>query len=121
MKYLCLGFFNKKAMDSLSKEELDAVMSKCEPHIQELYTSDRVVFDAGLGVETTNIGTRNGKLVTTDGPFTETKEQLGNALMIEARDLNEAIQVASQHPAARMGEAFGWRLEIRPVTFFKQT
>ncbi len=120
MKYLCLGFFNKKAMDALSKKDLDALMSECRPYVQDLYHSEDLILDVGLGSETTSIGTLNGKLMTTDGPFTETKEQVGNAFLIEARDLNEAITVASRHPAARMGEDFGWHIEIRPVTALEQ-
>jgi hypothetical protein len=58
----------------------------------------------------TTIRVRNGKLSTTDGPFAETKEQLGGFLLIEARDLNEALQVASRIPMASRGS-----IEVRPI------
>jgi hypothetical protein len=58
---------------------------------------------------------RNGKVSTTDGPFAETKEQLGGYFLIEARDLNDAIQVASRIPSARTGS-----IEVRPIMEFNQ-
>jgi len=58
---------------------------------------------------------RHGKVTVTDGPYAETKEQLGSYFLIEARDLNEAIQVASKHPAARLNEHLGWGVEVRPI------
>ncbi len=58
----------------------------------------------------TTVRVRNGKLSTTDGPFAETKEQLGGFILIEARDLNEAIQVAAKIPLARRGS-----IEVRPI------
>jgi hypothetical protein len=54
-------------------------------------------------------------MVVTDGPFVETRETVGGLIIIEARDLNEAIRIASMHPAARLGEQGGWALEIRPI------
>jgi hypothetical protein len=63
----------------------------------------------------TTLRVRNGKLSTTDGPFAETKEQLGGFYLIEAKDLNEAIQVAARIPSARIGS-----IEIRPVVDFSQ-
>ena len=59
--------------------------------------------------------TRDGKQVVTDGPFVETKEKVGGLFIIEARDLNEAIRIASMHPGARLGEDRGWAVEIRPI------
>ena len=56
----------------------------------------------------------------TDGPFAETKEQVGGFFIIEARDLNEAIRVASKHPAALLGEQVGWGIEVRPIEMFDQ-
>jgi hypothetical protein len=65
--------------------------------------------------DSVSLRTRNGKVTVTDGPYAETKEQLGSYLLIEARDLNEAIQVASKHPAARLNEHLGWRVAVRPI------
>ena len=58
---------------------------------------------------------RGGKVTGTDGPYAETREQLGSDFLIEARDLNEVIPVASKHPAARLNEHLGWGVEIRPI------
>ena len=58
---------------------------------------------------------RGGKVSVTDGPYAETREQLGSYFLIEARDLDEAIRVASKHPAAQLNEHLGWGVEIRPI------
>jgi len=58
---------------------------------------------------------RDGKPVVTDGPYVETKEQVGGLVIIEAADLNEAVRIASLHPAAHLGEKLGWGVEIRPI------
>jgi hypothetical protein len=63
----------------------------------------------------------NGKTVLSDGPYAETREQVGGFFILEARDLNEAIQAASKHPAARVGENMGCAVEIRPIEFFEVT
>ena len=63
----------------------------------------------------TIVRVRNGKLATTDGPFAETKEQLGGYFLIEATDLNDAIQVASRIPSARTGS-----IEVRPIMEFDE-
>jgi hypothetical protein len=122
MKYLCLGFFDSKAMDARPKAEIEAIMRKCEPHVQDLYKSGHLIIDAGLKVETTSVRRVNGKVTVTDGPFVESKEQVGSVFIIEAADLNEAIRVASRHPAVQMseGEQFGWGIEIHPVQVFEK-
>ena len=56
----------------------------------------------------------------TDGPFMETKEQIGGIFVIEAEDMNEAIRVASRHPGARTGEQFRWAIEIHPLDVFNE-
>lgn len=63
---------------------------------------------------------RNGKVSITDGPFAEAKEQIGAFFIIEAKDLNEAIQMASIHPAAHLGDYLGWSVEVRPIETFEQ-
>jgi hypothetical protein len=68
----------------------------------------------------TSVRPRNGKVLITDGPFAETKEQVGAFFIIEAKALNEAIEVASKHPAAHLNEHLGWGIEVRPIQFFEQ-
>jgi hypothetical protein len=68
-----------------------------------------------LTKDSVSLRPKSGKVTVTDGPFAETKEQLGSYFLIEARDLNEAIRVASLHPGARLNEHLGWGIEIRPI------
>jgi len=115
MKYLCLAYGDRAKMEALSKDEMDAIGRECQPHMEELHKSGHVISDEGLRWETMSIRPRNGKVSVTDGPFVETKEQVGGVFIIEARDLNEAILVASKHPAAHVGEQLGWGIEVRPI------
>lgn len=105
MKYLCLVYLDEKRLDELADEdcvEFDAAIRK----------SGRCLASEALqSVQTaTTVRMRNGKLSVTDGPFAETKEQLAGFYMIEARDLNEAIQIAAEIPPARVG-----CVEVRPI------
>jgi hypothetical protein len=61
---------------------------------------------------------RGGKISTTDGPFVETKEQVGSFFIVEAENFEEAVRIASLHPAANVGEALGWGIEVRPIEAF---
>lgn len=115
MKYLCLAYGDEQKFNAMSKSELDALIDKCSAYDKELQEGGHLVSGMSLGWAATTLRLRSGKLSITDGPFTATKEVVGGLVIIEARDLNEAIQVASLHPAARMGEELGWGIEIRPV------
>jgi hypothetical protein len=108
MKYLLLAYHDAKKWDALSKSEMDAIMSECRPYDEALRRSGRWIAMEGLQPTrtATTVRVRNGKVPTTDGPFAETKEQLGGFYLINARDL-EAIQVASNTAAARLGERLG--------------
>ena len=112
MKYLLLCCHDEKTFDSMSKTECDAVMEETMTYCESLKKSGQL-----LGVEqlesiqtAMSVRFRSGKLSVTDGPFAETKEQLGGFFLISARDLNEAIQVASKFPSVRFGT-----MEVRPV------
>ncbi len=117
MKYLCLAYYDEQAFDRLSKTEVDALVGKCPPYDEALRRSGHLVVQASLGPlrATSTVRPRNGKPSVTDGPFIETKEQVGGFFIIEARDLNEALRVASKHPAANLGEQVGWAIEVRPI------
>lgn len=112
MQYMCLVYQEEKKLDALSQDELDAVVGACIGWVEELEKSGHHIFSAGLqSVRTaTTVRHQNGKLSLTDGPFAETKEFLGGFTLIKARDLNEAIHLASKFPAARLGS-----MEVRPV------
>lgn len=105
MKYLCLVYGEESAIQTMDDHE-------CLTFDQGLRDSGRCVASEALQpVETaTTLRVRNGKLSVSDGPFAETKEQLAGFYLIEARDLNEAIQLASRIPPARVGS-----IEVRPV------
>jgi len=112
MKYACLVYMVEKDMNAMTKREADTCISESLAYDDALRKAGHFVAAQALQpVETaTTIRVRNGKVSATDGPFAETKEQLGGFLMIEARDLNEAIQLATKIPMARYGT-----IEVRPV------
>jgi hypothetical protein len=118
MKYLCLIYEDEKSWASTPKEESDAIMNEYFSFTDDIRKSGHYVSgDALQPTETaTTVRVRNGKISTTDGPFVETKEQLGGYYLIGARDLNEAIAIAARIPAARSGG-----IEIRPVVEFEQS
>lgn len=123
MKYLCLAYYDEKKCDALSKSELDAIVSQCPPHDEALRTGGHLIATGSLQSTrtSTTVRPRNGKVSVTDGPFAETKEQVGGFFIIEASDLDEAILVASKHPAAHLGEHVGWGIEVRPIERFEQS
>jgi hypothetical protein len=112
MKYLCLVYLEERKLDALSRSEYDALVGEALAYDEELRQSGHyIVSDALQSVETaTTIRVRNGKVTTTDGPVAETKEQLGGFVLIDARDLNDAIRVAARIPPARLGS-----VEVRPI------
>ncbi len=123
MKYLCLAYGNEKQYEAMSKAEIEAMGVQCKSHDEELHKGGHLALIASLSPtrSTTTLRPLNGKTVLFDGPYAETKEQLGGFFILEARDLNEAIQAAFKHTAARVGEKMGCALEIRPIEFFEVT
>ncbi|HEX6050791.1 MAG TPA: YciI family protein [Gemmatimonadaceae bacterium] len=117
MKYLCLIYENERAWESLSKEETDSIMGDYFQFTDDIRKSGHYVGGEALQPTqtATTVRVRNGKVSTTDGPFAETKEQLGGYYLIEAKDLNDAIQVAARIPGARHG-----CVEVRPIINFDQ-
>jgi hypothetical protein len=89
IKYICLGYIEPDKFESMSESDRNAMLDEC-------FSYDDVL--------------RNGKVSITDGPYAETKEQLGGILILEARDLNHAIQLMSKHPGVKAGP-----FEIRPA------
>src|SRR5688500_6606695 len=115
MKYLCLAYEEEKKLNALSQSEWDALRSETLAYVEALRKSGHLIVTHALqSVRTaTTVRVRSGKQSVTDGPFAETKEQLGGFFLIDARDLNEAIQVASRWPSVRFGT-----MEVRPVKDF---
>lgn len=119
MRFLCLAYYDERKFESLSPGEIAAIAPECRPHDEALHATGRVREIASLGPTRSSVSLRprNGKPAITDGPFAETKEQLGSFFVIEARDQGEAVQIASKHPAARLNEHLGWGVEVRPIEF----
>ena len=112
MKYLCLIYNDESKLGAMSKGESDAFMGEYSAFTQQVVASGHMIAGEALqpAHSATTLRMRHGKLATTDGPFAETKEQLGGFYMIEAKDLNDAIQVASRIPSVKTGS-----IEVRPV------
>lgn len=112
MKYMLLCCHEEKKVDSMSKSDVDALMEETMAYCDALKKSGHLLAVEALEPiqAAMSVTVRNGKLAVTDGPFAETKEQLGGFFLISARDLNEAIQVASKFPSVRFGT-----MEVRPV------
>jgi len=117
MKYVCLIYDEEKKIEGMSKPESDEFMGEYFAFTDDIKKKGKYIGGEALQpVQTaTTVRVRNGKISTTDGPFAETKEQLGGFYLIDARDLNDAIQVASKIPSARLGT-----IEVRPVMEFSQ-
>ena len=115
MKYLCLIYDEEKKWASVSKAEGQAIMGEYMAFSEDIRKSGHMLGGDPLQpvATATTLWIRNGKLSTTDGPFAETKEQLGGFYLIEARDMNEAIQIAARIPSARTGS-----IEVRPIQQF---
>jgi hypothetical protein len=112
LKYLCLVYAEEKRIAALSDSEWDALVVDNLELCEELRKSGHYVSASPLDpVQTAaTVRMRNGKLSTIDGPFAETKEQLGGYYLIEARDLDEAVHVAGRIPGARLGS-----VEVRRI------
>ena len=112
MKYLCLIYSDETMWSKMTKADADHMMSEYMAFTDDVRKSGHYL--GGNRLKPTQTGTsvrvRQGKLSTTDGPFAETKEQLGGYYLIEARDLNEAIQIGARIPGARVGT-----IEVRPI------
>jgi hypothetical protein len=115
MKYLCLIYENEKNWETMPPADSEAIMNEYFAFTADIQNNGKYI--AGEALQPTPTATtvrvRNGKVSTTDGPFVETKEQLGGFYLIEAKDLNDAIQVAARIPSARLGA-----IEVRPVVDF---
>jgi len=112
MKYICLGYMDEKKWDTMSESERNAFVDECFAYDDVLRKNGHFVGGEALDSprNATTLRFRNGKVSVTDGPFAETKEQLGGILILEARDLNHAIQLMSKHPGVRGGP-----FEVRPA------
>lgn len=113
MKYVCLGYYDKEKHEALSESDRNAMFDTCFDYDDHLRANGHWAGGEGLQPAETalTLSWKNGKVATTDGPYTETKEQLGGILVLEARDMNHAVQLIARHPALKFGSIF----EIRPA------
>ena len=112
MKFVCLGYIEDGKWDSLSESQRNAMMEECFAYDDLLRKNGHFLGGEALqGARTAaTLRWQNGKVAVTDGPYAETKEQIGGILLLEARDLKHAIELMSKHPGVRLGGPF----EIRP-------
>ena len=112
MKYICLGYCEEKKWETMPDSERNVLMDECFAYDDELKKNGHFVGGEALqsAQNAITLRWRSGKVTVTDGPFAETKEQLGGLLVLEARDLNHAIQLMSKHPGVKAGP-----FEIRPA------
>lgn len=112
MKFICLGYADETKLRAMSEEELSTLMEECLAYDDELKRGGH--FAGGEALQSAKnavtLRHRGGKVDVTDGPFAETKEQLGGILILEAKDLNQAIALMSKHPGVKFGP-----FEIRPA------
>ena len=112
MKFICLGFIDPHTFASASEAEANAMIDRCCTYDDQLRANGH--YKGGEGLQPPNtaktLRPAHGRVVVTDGPFAETKEHLGGILILEARDMDHAVELISQHPGAQFGP---W--EIRPA------
>jgi hypothetical protein len=112
MKFICLGYIEEKKWEAISKDDREARMAECFSYDDLLRKNGNFLGANALesARKATTLRYGNGKVIITDGPYAETKEQLGGILLLEAQDMDHAVQLMSKHPGVRVGP-----FEIRPV------
>lgn len=112
MKYICLGYIEPGKFEGMTEDERNAMLDECFEYNDHLRANGHLVAEVPLQPPETALTLywKNGNVATTDGPYAETKEQLGGIHILEARDLNHVMQLISQHPGMKYGS-----IEIRPV------
>ena len=113
MKYICLGYYEPAKVAGMTEEQRNKMFDDCFDYDDLLRANGHYTGGEALQPAETALTLywKNDKVATTDGPYAETKEQLGGILILEARDMNHAIQLISRHPALKYGSIF----EIRPA------
>ena len=117
MRFLLLAYGDESKSAVLTEGDMRALGKRCSAYDEGLKNTGRLVASGSLGWGAKKLRLERGKLRVTDGPFIETKELVGGFVIIEADDFDEAVRIASLHPAARMGEELGWDIELRPMEY----
>jgi hypothetical protein len=124
MKYLCLGYYDPSVFDTMSPADQEAIAAECRPHDEALHRSGRLVSVASLEhrkAVSLRPNRKGGGPSVTDGPYTEAKEVVGSFFIVEADDLEEAVRIASLHPAANWGADLAFGVEVRPIEYYVET
>jgi hypothetical protein len=113
MKYICMGYYEPAKLAAMTEDERNAMFDECFEYDDHLRANGHSVGGEALQPpeNALTLYWKNGKVATTDGPYAETKEQLGGILVLEARDMNHAQQLMAQHPSLKYGTVW----EIRPA------
>lgn len=120
MKYLGLAYFTPGKFAAMRPEDVEALVSQCPALDEKMRATGRVRVSASLGdlEGWRTLRPVDGKTRISDGPYTESKEVVGGFFIIEADSHDEALRIASMHPAATLGEAGGWAVELIPMAFY---
>ncbi|MEG3051062.1 MAG: YciI family protein [Thermomonas sp.] len=120
MQYLGLAYFTPDKFAELPPDEVKAIVSQCPALDEQMRATGKVLVSASLGdlEHWRTLRPQGGKTRITDGPYTESKEVVGGLFIIEADSHDEALRIASMHPAAQIGEEGGWAVELIPLEFY---
>ncbi|MDP3250876.1 MAG: YciI family protein [Hydrogenophaga sp.] len=120
MKYLGLAYYNPEKFAAMSPAEVQALVSQCPPLDEKMRATGKVLVAASLTEpkDWITLRPRRGKTQISDGPYTESKEMVGGLFIIEADSREQALRIAAMHPAAMLGEAGGWAVELIPMDFY---
>ena len=119
MKYLGLAYYSPEKFAALRPEEIEALVSQCPAHDERMRATGKVRMAASLGDQDgwKTLRPREGRPQVSDGPYAEAKEVVGGLFIIDADSPEEAVRIASLHPAATLGEEGGWAVELIPMEF----
>jgi hypothetical protein len=119
MKYLGLAYFTPEKFAAMAPADVQALVGQCPALDEKMRATGKVLVSASLGDAENWVTLRphGGKPQISDGPYTESKEMVGGLFIIEADSRKEAVRLASMHPAAQLGEAGGWAVELIPMDF----
>ena len=119
MKYLGLAYFTPEKFAALRPDEIEALVSQCPARDEQMRATGKVMMAASLGDLDgwKTLRPRNGRAHVSDGPYTEAKEVVGGLFIIDADSPEDAVRIASLHPAATLGEEGGWAVELIPMEF----
>ena len=120
MNYLGLAYFTPDKFAEMSPDDVKALVSQCPALDETMRATGKVLVSASLGdlEHWRTLLPRDGKTRITDGPYTDSKEVVGGLFIIEADSHDEALRIASMHPAANIGEEGGWAVELIPLDFY---